>query len=116
LAALASAQSDTGEFYNPYLAEKSVEVGQFYLKKGNYAAAIERFLEATRHKPNFAKAYRLLGEAYEKNGEKEPAIESFAKYLEILPAADDAGKIRKRIEKLKRELERQKARQASKSG
>lgn len=114
-AAAARAQTDTGEFYSPYLAEKNVEVGQFYMKKGNYPAAIERFQEAIRHKPNFAKAHRLLGEASEKNGDKQQAIEAFTKYLEILPSADDAGKIRKRITKLKRELERQQARRA-KSG
>lgn len=104
------AQGETGEFFNPFLAYKNLEVGQFYLKKKNYDAAIERFLEALRHKPNFAQAHRRLGQAYEKKKEHADALEHYKKYLEILPAAEDAEKIRKRITRLERELARQAAR------
>ena len=92
--------------YDPYHAEKSLEVGMYYFKKRNYDAAIERFQEAARYKPNFARAYHLLGEAYEKKGDKGEAVKAYRKYLEILPSAEDAGKIRKRINKLTREQER----------
>ncbi len=92
--------------FDPYHAEKSLEIGTYYLKKGNYDAAIERFQAATRSKPNFARAYRLLGEAYEKKGDKAEAVNSYRKYLEILPSAQDAGKVRKRIEKLSRDMNR----------
>src|ERR1700694_4206141 len=34
--------------YDPLRADKSVEIGTFYLKRGNYDAAIERFQDATR--------------------------------------------------------------------
>ena len=110
----ARAQEDVGEMYNPFLAEKNLEVGEFYLKKKNYAAAIERLLEAIRHKANFAKPHRLLGVAFEKKGELEDAILYYEKYLEILPTAEDAPKIRKRIEKLRRKLaEREKRKRRS---
>ena len=110
---LARAQ-EVGEFYNPYLAEKNLEVGEFYLKKKNYDAAIERLLDSVRYKPNYAKPHRLLGVAYEKKGEYGEAIKYYEKYLEILPSADDAAKIRKDIEKLKRRLaEREKRRKRS---
>lgn len=112
----AGAQTDTGEFFNPYLAEKNVEVGTFYLKKKNYDAAIERFLDAIRYKSNHAKAHRLLAEAYDKKGDKADAVVYYRKYLEILPAAEDAEKVRKRIEKLNRDLEREKRRRRSRSG
>jgi Tfp pilus assembly protein PilF len=92
--------------YDPYHAEKSIEVGLYYFKKGNYDAAIDRFQDAVRFKPNFARAYHLLGEAYEKKGDKAEAVQAYRKYLEILPAADDAKKVRKRIDKLTRELDR----------
>ena len=92
--------------FDPYHAEKSLEIGTYYLKKGNYDAAIERFQAAARSKPNFARAYRLLGEAYEKKGDKAEAVNSYRNYLEILPSAQDAGKVRKRIEKLSRGLNR----------
>ncbi len=80
------------------------------MKKGNYDAAIERFEDAARSKPNFAQPYRLLGEAYEKKGAKAEAVKAYQKYLEILPSAGDAGKIRKRIAQLNHELERAAAR------
>ena len=92
--------------FDPYHAEKNIEVGQYYMKKGNYDAAIERFREAARYQPNLARAYRLLGEAHEKKGNKAEAVKAYRKYLEILPAAEDAGKVRKRIVKLSRDLDR----------
>ncbi len=99
--------------YDPYHAEKSIEVGRYYLKKGNYDAAIERFEEALRYKPNFAQAYHLLGGAYEKKGDKAEAVKAYQKYLEIVPSAEDAGKVRKRVDKLSRDLKRAAARRRS---
>jgi tetratricopeptide (TPR) repeat protein len=96
--------------FDPYKAEKSVEIGTFYLKKKNYDAAIERFLDALKYKANFARPHRLLGVAFEKKGEFEDAISHYKAYLEILPAADDANKIRKKITELERKLEKGKKR------
>lgn len=110
----ARAQEDVGEMYNPFLAEKNLEVGEFYLKKKNYDAAIERLLESIRHKPNFAKPHRLLGFAFEKKGELDDAILYYEKYLEILPQAEDAKEIRKKVEKLRRKVaEREKRKRKS---
>lgn len=92
--------------FNPLRAEQSLKVGEFYLRKKNYDAAIDRFHDAIRYKPDFALPHRRLGEAYEKKREKAKAVEYYRKYLEILPAARDANQIRKRIAKLERELER----------
>lgn len=97
------------ETFNPYRAEKNVEIGRYYLKKGNYDAAIERFEEAARYKPRFAVPQRLLGEAYEKKGDKAQAVQAYQKYLEILPHASDADKIQKHILRLKRELDQENA-------
>ena len=96
--------------FDPYRAHKSLEIGMFYMKKGNYDAAIERFEDAARSKPNFARPHLLLGEAYEKKGAKAEAVKAYQKYLEILPSAEDAGKVRKRIAQLNRELQRAAAR------
>lgn len=108
-----SAQEPQDYSYDPFKAEKNLEVGQFHLRRGNYDAAIERLQDALRFKPGFARPMQLLGEAYEKKGFKPEAIEWYAKYLETLPGAPNAGKIRKRIEKLKKEIEREKARRPS---
>jgi tetratricopeptide (TPR) repeat protein len=96
--------------FDPYHAEKSMEIGTFYFKKGNYDAAIDRFEEATRYQPTLAKPWRLLGEAHEKKHDYGRAIESYKKYLEVFPGVADAAQIKKRIAT----LEEKRAREASK--
>src|SRR5258708_458962 len=83
--------------FDPLHAEKSIEVGTFYMKKGNYDAAIDRFVDATHFQPKLARPWRLLGEAYEKKHDSSSAIESYKKYLEVFPRAVDAAKVKKRI-------------------
>jgi tetratricopeptide (TPR) repeat protein len=83
--------------FDPFHAEKSIEVGTFYMKKGNYDAAIDRFMDAAHYQPSLARPWRLMGEAYEKKRDNRRAIESYKKYLEILPHAEDADKVKKRI-------------------
>ena len=98
--------------YDPLRAEKAIEVGRFYLKRGNLDAAIERFQDAARFKPGYAIPYRWMALAYEKKGLKSEAVSAYKKYLELYPSAEDADKVRKRIEKLAREIAR-KARKKS---
>jgi len=83
--------------FDPFHAEKSIEIGTFYMKKGNYDAAIDRFMDATHFQPTLARPWRLIGEAYEKKHDNGNAIESYKKYLEVLPGAEDAAKVKKRI-------------------
>ena len=90
---------------DPFHAEKSVEIGQFYMKKGKYEAAIDRFQLAIRYQPKLALPRRLIAEAYEKQKNKTAAAEWYQKYLEALPHAEDADKVRKRIEILNKEIE-----------
>jgi tetratricopeptide (TPR) repeat protein len=89
--------------YDPLRANKSVEIGTFYLKRGNYDAAIERFEDATHFQPKLARSYSLLGEAYERKGELDKALVSYRRYLEVYRNAPDREKILKRIEKLESE-------------
>ena len=86
--------------FDPLHAEKSMEVGMFYMKKGNYDAAIDRFTDATHFQPKLARPWKLLGEAYEKKHDSGSAIESYKKYLEVFPGAEDAAKVKKRISML----------------
>jgi tetratricopeptide (TPR) repeat protein len=86
--------------YNPFPAQQDVEVGMFYLHKGDVDAAIDRFLDAIQQRPNFAKPRLLLGKAYEKKGDKESAVKYYKEYLQVLPGAPDAKEVRKKIEKL----------------
>ena len=83
--------------FDPLHAQRSIDVGTFYLRKGSYDAAIDRFVEASNYQPTLAMPWKLLGEAYEKKREYSKAAESYNKYLQILPHAADAAKIKKLI-------------------
>jgi tetratricopeptide (TPR) repeat protein len=93
--------------YDPLRAEKDLEVGQYYMRKGDVDAAIDRFEDAAIAKPGYAVPYRFLGEAQEKKGLKKKAIKSFQRYLDLYPHAEDGDKVRKRIEKLRKEVEKE---------
>jgi tetratricopeptide (TPR) repeat protein len=86
--------------WDPLRAEKDLEVGQYYMKRGDYDAAIDRFNDAIGAKPGYAVPFKYLGEAQEKKGLKKQAIRSYTRYLDLYPHAEDADKIRKRIDKL----------------
>ena len=92
--------------YDPLRAEKDLEVGQYYMRKGDVDAAIDRFQDATTAKPGYAIPFRFLGEAQEKRGLKKEAIKSYSRYLDLFPHAADGDKIRKKIDKLRSEVER----------
>jgi len=85
---------------DPVGAKRSLDVGTFYLKKGDYDAAIDRFKEAADRQPKLAKPYLLLGEAYEKKNDPASAITAYRKYLQLYRDAPDEDKVSKRIEKL----------------
>ena len=73
---------------------KSTEIGNFYFKRKKYKAAVSRFQEAADTDPNYAPAYLGLGMAYERLGLRQKALESYRKYLEMLPSDKDAESAR----------------------
>jgi tetratricopeptide (TPR) repeat protein len=94
--------------WDPLRAEKDLEVGQYYMHKGDLDAAIDRFQDATTAKPGFGVPFRYLGEAQEKKGLKKQAVKSYQRYLDLVPHADDADKVKKKIDKLYKEIEKDK--------
>jgi len=94
--------------WDPLRADKDLEVGKYYMRKGDVDAAIDRFQDATEAKPGYALPFRYLGEAYEKKGKKKPAVKAYQRYLDLYPHAEDADKIRKKIEKLHQEIDKEK--------
>src|SRR5450432_679442 len=94
--------------WDPLRAEKDMEVGQYYMRKGDVDAAIDRFQDATLAKPGYGLPFRYLGETQEKKGFKKPAIKSYQRYLELVPRAEDADKVKKKIEKLYKDVEKEK--------
>ncbi|MGB9463933.1 MAG: hypothetical protein WBR10_02365, partial [Candidatus Acidiferrum sp.] len=63
--------------WDPLRAEKDMQVGVYYMHKGDVDAAIDRFQDATTAKPGYALPFRMLGEAQEKKGLKKQAIKSY---------------------------------------
>jgi tetratricopeptide (TPR) repeat protein len=94
--------------WDPLRAEKDLEVGQYYMKKGDLDAAIDRFQDATTAKPGYAIPFRFLAEAQEKKGLKKQAIKSYQRYLDLYPHAEDGDKVRKKIDKLYKEVQKDK--------
>jgi tetratricopeptide (TPR) repeat protein len=94
--------------WDPLRADKDIEVGKYYMNKGDVDAAIDRFMDAIDAKPGFAIPFRYLGEAYEKKGQKKPAVKAYQRYLDLYPKAEDGEKIRKKIEKLHKEIDKEK--------
>jgi tetratricopeptide (TPR) repeat protein len=86
--------------YDPFHAQQDVEVGTYYMHKGDLDAAIGRFENAIRMNTKFAKPRLLLAKAYEKKGDTPMALKYYKEYLAVFPDAPDAKKIQKKIDSL----------------
>jgi tetratricopeptide (TPR) repeat protein len=88
-------------------AAKSVEVGDFYLRKKKFNAALSRFQEALQTDAHYAPAYRELGKVYEEMGFWQKSLDAYKKYLDELPSAKDAReakRIHRAIAQLQKEI------------
>ena len=88
-------------------AAKSVEIGDFYLRRKKYKAALSRFQEALKTDPHYPPAYRGLGKVYERMGFWQKSLDAYRRYLDELPSAQDAREaknIHKAIAHLQREI------------
>jgi len=93
-------QADQQKNYNPLPAEQDVDVGTFYMHKGDLDAAIARFQDAIQLKENYAKPRLLLAQIYEKKHDNVNAVKYYKEYLQVYPHAPDAKKVQEKIEKL----------------
>lgn len=96
----ANSEKQQDHRWDPFNAEQDVEVGTFYMRKGDYDAAVSRFEHAITLNPKYAKPRYLLGECYEKKNEKQTAVKYYKEYLQVFPDAPDRKKVEKKIEKL----------------
>jgi tetratricopeptide (TPR) repeat protein len=87
--------------FNPLQAQKELQTGNYYFKKGSYRAAAGRFREATKWNDGYAEAWLRLGEAEEKLKDRKSAKEAYSRYLELAADARNADEIRKKLKKLK---------------
>ena len=83
--------------FNPLQSQKSVEVGDHYLRNGKVMGAIYRYQDATLWNDGNAEAWLKLGKAEEKVNDRKAAKDAYSKYLELMPTAKDAPSIRKKL-------------------
>lgn len=95
--------SDVQEMHpwDPHRAAKDIEVGDFYFKKKNYRAALDRYKDALIYKPNDAVAQYRLAECLDKTGNGSEAVTHYQEYLKILPHGPFAVEAQKALERLK---------------
>ena len=87
--------------WNPHKAEKNVEVGDFYYKRKNYRAALDRYREALYYKYNDAVATFRMAVCQEKLGDAGEARKGYQDYLKILPEGAFAEEAHRALERLR---------------
>ncbi len=87
---------------NPFLSEQNLNIGNFYYKKKNYAAAIRRYLEAIEYLPDSVRAYEALARAYEKNDQPDKAIAAYKRFIEKNPDSPKSPEFLARLAKLEK--------------
>ena len=87
--------------WNPHKAEKDVEVGDFYFKRKNYRAALDRYREALYYKYDDAVAMFRLAVCQEKIGDSDEARKAYEAYLKILPKGPFAAEAHQALDRLK---------------
>jgi len=87
--------------WNPHKAEKDIEVGDFYFRRKNYRAALDRYREALYYKNNDALATFRMAVCQEKLGETGEARKGYQDYLKILPQGPSAEEAHRALERLK---------------
>lgn len=100
--------------WDPHKADKDVEVGTFYFKRGNYKGAEMRFRDALVWQDNHAEAMYRLGETLQKEGRLLEAQMYYENYLKILPHGEFAADCKKEIDKIN-DTEQKKTEKASTS-
>jgi tetratricopeptide (TPR) repeat protein len=87
--------------WNPHKAQKDIEVGDFYFKRKNYRAALDRYREALIYKNDDAVATFRLAVCQEKIGDYDEARKGYEGYLKILPHGPFAGEAQQALARLK---------------
>jgi tetratricopeptide (TPR) repeat protein len=87
--------------WDPHKAMKDLEVGDFYFKRKNYKAALDRYQEALLYKPNDALSNFHIGQCQEKLNHPEEARAAYEAYLKILPEGPLAVEAHRALDRLK---------------
>ena len=97
-----SAESDVSEVHNwdPHRAQKDIEVGDYYAKRGNYRGALGRYESAIAFQDNNAEAMWKAAQTAEKMGQQDKALRHYNEYLRTLPRGDHAADAQRAVQRL----------------
>jgi len=96
----AAPEAATPMTFNPRLARKDAQIGDFYLESGNYKGAYDRFLEANRSDPGNAEAVFGLAESARRLQHRDEALRNYRLYLSALPNGPRAKEVRKALREM----------------
>jgi tetratricopeptide (TPR) repeat protein len=91
--------------FDPHKAAKDIEVGDFYFKRKNYRAAVDRYQEALYYKNNDAIAMFKLGVCQEQLGEYEEARKAYSGYLAVLPEGPFSAEAKQGLARMAKALD-----------
>jgi tetratricopeptide (TPR) repeat protein len=86
--------------YNPKLARKDAEIGDFYMESGNWRGAYERFIEANRSDPGNPEAVFGLAESARRLSHMDEALRNYRLYLSAMPNGPHAKEVRKALKEM----------------
>ncbi len=88
---------------DPVKAKKNLEVGKYYFKRKNWAAAEDRFRISTVQNPKITETWELLARSCEKQKKYGEAAAVLTQYEQKFPKSEEAAKFAKeriRLEKM----------------
>jgi tetratricopeptide (TPR) repeat protein len=83
--------------FNPLEADRNIKVGNYYMHKGSFRGAVDRYQAATKYNPTSAEAFFKLGEAEEKLKHADKAKAAFQRVLQIAPDSKLAHDAKKKL-------------------
>ena len=98
----AEAEASKEKELSPTLAAENLKIGDFYLKRKNYPAALERYRDAVEYQPDLLAAYEAMARAYEKVGESTKAVEAYREFIRRNPESPKIPQVNKSIAKLEK--------------
>ena len=89
---------------DPAKSKENINIGNMYLKRRNYSAAISRYIEAIAWLENSIPAHEALARAYEKNGDFSKAIQTLEAVIEKNPDSSKNKGFQAKIAGLRKKL------------
>jgi len=91
---------------DPVKARKSYEIAEYYLKGKHYDAALMRFREAIKYKPDFDMAKLKFIHTLEKKEDWENVVEFTSAYLQAPDMKEHENKLRKSLKNAEKKLQK----------